>query len=187
MSTIADRYRRLADDLERKIAAVPEDRWASPSPCEGWDARALVGHVVETNGRFLGFIGRSVGDDAPSVDDDPLAAFRAARAAVQATLDDPEAATTTFQGIAGPMSFEDGIDRFISFDLALHGWDLARATGLDDRIDPDELENLWHHALRDAEEFGDAMRGPTVFGPALDPPPGADRQTELLAFLGRSV
>jgi uncharacterized protein (TIGR03086 family) len=186
MSTIADRYRRLASDLERKIDAVPEDRWSSPTPCEGWDARALVQHVVETHGTFLGFVGRSVGD-IPSVDDDPLGAFRGARDAVQSTLDDPDAATTTFQGLTGTMSFEDGIDRFISFDLALHGWDLARATGLDDRIDPDEIECLWQHALRDAEEFGDAMRGPKVFGPEIEPPPGADRQTQLLAFLGRTT
>ena len=31
------------------------------------------------------------------------------------------------------------------------------------------------------------MRGPTVFGPEIEPPPGADRQTQLLAFLGRAV
>src|SRR2546425_749697 len=35
------------------------------------------------------------------------------------------------------------------------------------------------------ESFGDAMRGPRAFGPAVEPPPDADDQGRLLAFLGR--
>jgi hypothetical protein len=31
------------------------------------------------------------------------------------------------------------------------------------------------------------MRGPGAFGPELTPPPGADEQTKLLAFLGREA
>jgi hypothetical protein len=31
----------------------------------------------------------------------------------------------------------------------------------------------------------EALRAPGVLGPALEPPPGADAQTKLLAYLGR--
>jgi len=41
-----------------------------------------------------------------------------------------------------------------------------------------------HEALAPMDE---KMRGPGAFGPKLDPPPGADEQTKLLAFLGRQV
>lgn len=43
-------------------------------------------------------------------------------------------------------------------------------------------------ALRDAAQgFGDALRESGACGPALDPPPDADEQTRLLAFLGRKA
>ena len=51
---VADRYRRLSDGF----AAVPEDRWSSPSSCEGWTARDVVEHVGNVQGLFLGFLGR---------------------------------------------------------------------------------------------------------------------------------
>ncbi|MDQ4020345.1 MAG: maleylpyruvate isomerase family mycothiol-dependent enzyme [Actinomycetota bacterium] len=38
----------LADAFAAKIAAVPDDRWASPSPCEGWTARDVVRHVIDS-------------------------------------------------------------------------------------------------------------------------------------------
>ena len=58
MSEISDRYRRLSDAFAKKIAAVPGERWDSQTPCEEWTARDLVGHVVNTQGMFLGFIGK---------------------------------------------------------------------------------------------------------------------------------
>lgn len=35
-------YQRLADEF----AAVPADRWAAPTPCDGWTVRDMAGHVV---------------------------------------------------------------------------------------------------------------------------------------------
>lgn len=180
MTEISDRYGRLADALAAKIASVRDDRWSSPSPCEGWTARDVVGHLIETQGMFLGFVGAELGD-IPSVDDDPAAAWAAARAKTQSRLEDPELATVEFDGFTGRTTYEAAADRFLSFDLVVHGWDLARAAGLDDRIDPDEVATV----QAAAEAFGEAMRGPNAFGPEVDPPPGADAQQRLMAFLGR--
>jgi uncharacterized protein (TIGR03086 family) len=69
----------------------------------------------------------------------------------------------------------------VLFDLLVHGWDLAKATGQDTTISDDDLGRL----ERGAAQFGDAARAPGVFGPELEAPAGADRQTKLLAFLGR--
>jgi uncharacterized protein (TIGR03086 family) len=129
---------------------------------------------------FLGFVGGELGP-IPTVDDDPLAAWKAASDVVRRDLEDPTLAAREFQGFQGPTTFEASVDRFLCFDLVVHGWDLARATGLDERIDPDDVARV----RKAADEFGDAMRSPQAFGPALEPPPGADAQTELLAFLGR--
>jgi len=180
MTEISERYHRLSDAFAAKIEAVPPDRWNAPTPCPEWTARELVGHVVATQDRILGLAGRSSGE-LPSVDDDPLAAFNAARSAVQRDLEDPSVATIEFEGRMGKMPLEKAADNFLCTDLAVHGWDLSRATGLDERIPPEELSRIW----KTTEMFGDAMRSPGAFGPAVEAPVDADEQTRLLAFMGR--
>lgn len=183
MSAAAERYRKVAGQFTDKVALVPADRWSSPSPCEGWTARDVVRHCIDSSGLFLGFIGREV-PAGPSVDDDPLAAWTNARDTVQAALDDPAVATTEYDGFAGKATFEEGVDRFLSTDLVVHGWDLARAAGLDDRMDAEEVARA-RAAMGSMPEH--MLRSPGAFGPAVDTPAGANPQTELLAYLGRKA
>jgi uncharacterized protein (TIGR03086 family) len=163
-----------------RVAAVPPDRWSAQSPCEQWTARDLVAHLVDVHGMFLGLVGRSL-RPGPDVADDPLGAWTSARDQVQADLDDPERAGEEFDGLSGRSTFAQAVGRFICFDLDIHGWDLARATGQDERIDPDELPRLW----QTAESFGEAIRSERVCGPAVEVPADAPEQDRLLAFLGR--
>jgi uncharacterized protein (TIGR03086 family) len=180
MNEISERYQRLADDFAEVVAKVPDDRWTSPSPCDDWTARDVVRHVIETQGMFLGLVGRTM-PEGPSVDDDPGAAFAHARACVEADLADPERAGTEFEGVFGRHTFEWAVDQFLSGDLAIHRWDLGTAVGLDVEIAPADIERAW----KDVELYGDKARAPGVFGTQLDPPAGADEQTKLLAFTGR--
>ena len=180
MSEISQRYDRASSAFADRVAAVPDDGWDADTPCVGWTARDVVRHVVDGHGMFLGFIGREPPSAAP-VETAPDAAFDAVRRAVLARLQDPETATQTYEGHFGVRTFEWAVDSFLSFDLVVHGWDLARATGGDETIDPEEIPRL----LAAVEEWGDMARAPGVFGPPLDTPPGADDQTRLLAVLGR--
>jgi uncharacterized protein (TIGR03086 family) len=180
MSEISQRYGRLAAAFGDKIAAVSPAAWSNPSPCEGWTARDVVRHVVTTQGMFLGFVGRELGE-LPSVDTDPGAAWAAASSVVLADLQDPSRAAAEFDGFTGKSTFEAAVDRFLCFDLVVHGWDLAQAAGLEDRIHPDEVSRV----RAAAEQFGDALRSPQAFGPEVEAPHGADEQAQLLAFLGR--
>jgi uncharacterized protein (TIGR03086 family) len=181
VSEVSARYARLSAGFSDKVSQVPPDRWERPSVCEGWTARDIVRHMVNTHSLFLGFVGRELGD-IPSVDDDPQGAWEAARGVVQADLDDPEKAKAEFDGqMMGRMTFESGIDRFICVDLVVHAWDLASATGIDDRLDPQDVART----LEAGKGFGEALRSPGACGPALDPPPDADGQTRMLAFFGR--
>lgn len=182
MTDTADRFRRLSGDFTDKIAAVPPDRWASQSPCEDWTAREVVGHVVGTYGMFEGLVGRELGD-IPTVDDDPLGAFTAARDVVQADLDDPERATQEFDGFGGRSTFEKAVDRFVCMDLIVHNWDLSHATGLDEQLAPEDVQRV----IEQSKEFGDMLRSPGVCGPEIEPAPGASEQDKMLAFLGRRV
>ncbi|MFV2195194.1 TIGR03086 family metal-binding protein [Nocardiopsis sp. LOL_012] len=180
MGDSAEHYDRLATGFADVIAAVSDDRWSSPSPCEGWTALDVVGHVVQTQGMFLGLVGRPF-DGIPPVASGPGAAWDAARATVLADLNDPGRAGTEFDGFFGRTTFAAAVERFLCFDLVVHRWDLCRATGQDERLDPGDVR--WTRTTADG--FGEHMRGGKGFGPALDAPEGADEQTRLLAFLGR--
>lgn len=180
MESIADRYRRLAGSFADTIAEVPDDAWDTPTPCEEWSARDLVRHVVDSQNLFFGLVGKPP-VVAPSVDDDPLAAWRTTSGAVLADVEDPVASSIEFDGFFGRTRFDAAVDRFLCIDLVVHRWDLAHAIGLDDTITPDDIAA----ARAAAEQFGDAMRAPGAFGPALEAPEGADEQTRLLALLGR--
>jgi uncharacterized protein (TIGR03086 family) len=169
--------------MTERIAAVPADRWASPSPCEGWTAREVVQHLVDTPAIFFGLVEQPAPTGGPSVEDDPVGAFTHARDAVQAALDDPAVAERPYEGFFGPSTFEQGVDQFLSADLVIHAWDLARATGQDERLDPDEVHGLYEAML----PMDEAIRAPGAFGPKVEPPRGADEQTQLLCFLGRRV
>jgi len=180
MSSPSDRYARLAARFLALVEAVPEDRWSAPSPCEDWTALQVVEHVVGTHPYFLGLVGIEP-VEAPAVADDPVGAVSAVTSQMAAAMADPEVAERTYDGHFGTRTLEWGVDHFLSDDLVVHGWDLARATGGDERIDPEEVEIVREHAAG----WGDAMRGPGAMGPELEPPAGADPQTRMLAFLGR--
>jgi len=90
-------------------------------------------------------------------------------------------ATFDVEPVRTTRTFESAIDRFANFDLVVHRWDLARATGLDDTMPPDEVARL----SSEVAGFGDAARSPGVFGPEIDVPADADPQTKLLGQLGR--
>lgn len=181
MSDTAEKYRVRAQAMTEKIEGVPEDAWSNQSPCEEWKARDLVDHLVGTTGMFFGFIGKDA-PSGPSVDDDPVGAWRAARDGMQAALDDPEIAGTGYDGLFGPTTFEESVGRFICADLIVHNWDLSRATGQDEALPEDAMKEI----KAEMEPYSDAMRQPGAFGPEVEPPAGADEQTKFLCFLGRT-
>jgi uncharacterized protein (TIGR03086 family) len=191
MNEIADRYRRHADAFDHKVAAVRPDQWSNPSPCAKWTARDVVDHIVMMHGAMLRPLNRELAE-APSVADDPLAAFRAARADVQAVLDDPELSGTECDTPVGRMTVERHIDEVVSDDLVLHGWDLARATGQDGAMDPADVERLWASTTAIPADVMEKYRTPGAFGPGIEVfgaevpvPEDAPLQDRLLGLIGR--
>ena len=72
-------------------------------------------------------------------------------------------------------------------DVLIHTWDLARAAGLDERLDPDEVHRMLAGIETMPPEVDEAMRGSGHYGPRVEVAADADEQTRLLAFMGRSV
>lgn len=176
MSETADRYRKVAEQFTARVTAVPAEAWENQAPCSGWTARDVVRHVVDTASFFLG-----TAIEGPSVDEDPVGAWLAASDTVQAVLDDPERAQREVETPVGRLAAKQVVARFGVSDLLVHTWDLARATGLDERLDPDEV----HRVFEAMKPNGDMMRAGGAFGPEVEVPDDADEQTRFLAFTGR--
>ena len=183
--TTADRYRTLAGDFTRRARDVTPGGWDLPAPCDGWVARDVVRHMVEW---FPAFFLVSAGLSAPvgpDVDDDPVGAWLAVSGAVQAGLDDPVVSAREFDSPAGRYTLDRAVAMFGLADVLVHTWDLARATGLDETLDPDEVHRFAvdMHAIPAAVDR--AMRDSGHYGPRVTVPEDADDQTWLLGFMGR--
>ena len=190
-ATVAGRYRLRADRFERHVAAVRPDQWDNPSPCAKWSARDVVQHIIDMHGVMFRPLDRSL-SPAPSVQADPLAAFKAARADIEAILADPALAGQEGDTPSGRLTTEQHIDRVPSADMVFHGWDLARATGQDDTMDPDEVQNTWAGLSSMPPEFLEQLRTPGAFGPGIEVfgpevavPADAPLQDRLLGAVGR--
>jgi uncharacterized protein (TIGR03086 family) len=79
------------------------------------------------------------------------------------------------------MPLEDLVAMTGLMDLLVHTWDLARATGQDERLDPAEASGF----LAGIEPWDAALRGSGHYGARVPVPDDADDQTKLLAFTGR--
>ena len=63
----------------------------------------------------------------------------------------------------------------------MHTWDLARATGQDDTLDPEYCTVL----LDGMTPFEEAMRGSGQYGPPVPVADDAPVQDRMLGFIGR--
>ncbi|MBO0823029.1 MAG: TIGR03086 family protein [Actinobacteria bacterium] len=176
----AERHRQVAQLFTDRVCGTR--RWDSPSPVAGWLARDVVRHLTEWLPPFL-----SAGADielprGPSADDDPVACWQVHCTAVQALLDDPATAERVLANPhTGTLALDRAIDQFYTPDVFMHTWDLARATGQDDRLDPDFCAQL----LAGMEPIEDVMRSSGQYGPRFPVPADADPQTRMLGFIGR--
>ena len=178
---VIDRTTKLVTEFDARVRAVGADRWSSPTPCEEWTARDVVSHVADNLLRITaglrGGAPRSVG-----ADEDVEAAWTEARDGFLGALNEADL-SQTLDGPLGPMPAEQLVGRIIANDVLVHTWDLARATGGDERLDPAAVEGAYS-GLKPMDAM---IRRPGVFGPKVEPPAGADQQTEFLCFLGRRV
>jgi uncharacterized protein (TIGR03086 family) len=179
----AARYRNVAAGFTERVEAVPDTAWEHASPCDGWDARDVVRHVVGGHRRFFDMAGIDM-PQWPDVDADPVGAWSAARDAMQAALDDPDVANREYESqVFGRSTLDRTVGGIGVSDVLVHTWDLARATGLDDHLDPEECVRV----LANVRMLGDVVRSPQVFGPELGPGTDPDPQTALLAYTGREI
>ena len=178
--TPPEEHRRIAGGFTERVRGTTD--WDAPSPVDGWVARDVVRHLVEW---FPAFLESGAGirlEAGPPVDTDPVAAWQVHSDAVQALLDDPATPSRVLGNQhTGDLPLDEAVDRFYTSDVFMHTWDLARATGQDETLDPVKCEEL----LEGMVPFEDAMRGSGQYGPRVEVPEDSDVQTRMLAFIGR--
>jgi uncharacterized protein (TIGR03086 family) len=183
MDRPAEEHRRVARAFTVTVEATDPSAWDRPAPPEGWVARDVVRHLVEWFPAFLRDATGITVPVGPSVDDDPVGAWRTQSDAVQALLDDPATAEQSYElPHIGTMPLEQAIAMIYTGDVFLHRWDLARATGQDETLDPDTCARMLDGML----PLDDVLRQSGQFGPRVEVPDDADAQTKLLAFIGRT-
>jgi uncharacterized protein (TIGR03086 family) len=175
----AERHRLVAAGFTTRVEGARD--WDAPAPVDGWRARDVVAHLVEWFPAFLTSATGLVLERGPSPEDDPVAAWQVHADAVQRLLDGPQAATPFNHPHVGEMPLPIAVDRFYISDVFMHTWDLARATGQDERLDPETCAEL----LAGMTPIEELMRSSGQFGPRVPVPDDADVQTRLLAFIGR--
>jgi uncharacterized protein (TIGR03086 family) len=180
MTQIQDSYRTVSNGFDAVVRSVTPDKWDTQSPCELWSGRDVVAHVVAGHRSVIAAV--RGGEPTPlGADEDPTQAWAEASGAIDEIAGDPQTLAEEVDGPAGRMPAGELIGRFVTMDVLVHTWDLARTVGADERLDEVSVERAYA-AVKPMDEM---MRRPKAFGPKLDPPPGADLQTEFLYFLGR--
>lgn len=187
MSINSRNYVTAMFGFDHIMRSVPAGAWDNPSPCSEWTARDVAGHamaVVANVGARAGVgelldVFKDVGAIAGA---DPYATWYDIRSRTLEALDRPGALQTTF---SSTMLGEMVIDSYIvqmTVDIVIHGWDIARATGGDERLDP-QLVSVAYARLQKLDAKVARAPGRYADVVAVD---AADAQTQLLAFAGRT-
>jgi uncharacterized protein (TIGR03086 family) len=92
---IARLHERALDEIRAVVAGIAPDQWNAATPCEGWDVRTLLNHLVAGN-LWEAELGadatiEEVGDrlDGDLLKDNALGAYEASATLAAATFEAP--------------------------------------------------------------------------------------------------
>jgi uncharacterized protein (TIGR03086 family) len=168
------------------VEGVTDRQLDLPTPCDGWSVRELLNHIVSGNlwaaelaaGQSIADVGDRL--DGDTLGADPAGAYRASAALALAAFNAPGAMDAPCAVSYGPVPGSVYCGHRI-LDVAIHGWDLAKATGQDTTLDPDLVDAV---AGIVAPQM-DMLAGSGMFGTTVGIANDADAQTRLLSQLGR--
>lgn len=151
-----------------EAVASANGHWYRQSPCEAWDARGVLEHVIGFHDVLL-LRPLRLKPDRPR--EDPRARWQLTYRSLAQALG---------SGVATRLEAYTLMPN-LTRDVLVHTWDLARAVGADDRLDPQWCE-LFYAAL--PADPGD-LTSSGMFGAPVPVPDENDAQARLLACLGR--
>ncbi|WP_231982225.1 maleylpyruvate isomerase family mycothiol-dependent enzyme [Mycobacterium sp. E2327] len=151
-----------------EAVAAAEGRWDRRSPCDAWDARGVLEHVIGFHDVLLL---RPLGLKPDRPRDDPRARWQ-----------------LTYDSLTGALESGSAtrLDAYrlmpnLTRDVVVHTWDLARAVGADDRLDPDWCQRFYAALPPESRELtaSGMFKAPVAVNGEIDV------QARLLAQLGR--
>ena len=185
-TSLAGLHRRAVEQFGARVRAVQPHQWHQATPCTMWDVHDLVNHMVNENlwtvplleGRTMEEVGDRYEGDL--LGEDPLGSWEAAAGGAVAASAREGALERIVHVSFGDIPGEEYV-RQLTTDHLVHAWDLARAVGAGDELDTELVEFVYEYLLSSVHHWREAG----VVGPELQAPAGADRQTRLLALVGR--
>jgi len=163
---------RALDQMGDVLASIHQGHLSKPTPCDDWDVARLIAHVLATPGNFLQMSRGEQPDwsrTPPLAEDEWAAEFRS-------SADD----LIHFWHQQGDEADAGKVD-WQTAEMAVHTWDLVRATGMRIGLDPEVAERGLAFMSRGLTEDN---RG-KAFGPAVEVPDDAPIYERLVAFAGR--
>ena len=171
------------DDVVRR---VPSGHWERPSPCAGWRAIDVLGHVGA--GVRFGTTLLRQGNAMWKPVDPPGGAVEGDPARWWAEIVEPARAVVSGVDLSrvvdaprGPRAVGEGLS-FPALDLFVHAWDLGRSIGVDVVIPDDAVE--FGHALIDPLPERQ-VRSPSVFADEVTPAASSTPTEAFIAWTGR--
>lgn len=173
----------LIPELTRLAQGTSPAQLDAPTPCEEWRIRDLFGHLIGGATTFAAAVRGDEPGPVPEPADDSMAATVVSAAAeLDAAFRGPGALERTVSTPFGDMPGEVFL-RILAFDVLMHEWDLATATGQQLSIPDDVVAEIDAFARASVSP---EMRAPGLFGPEVEPAPGASPLERLVAFSGRT-
>ena len=177
--TPLERHRAAAELFGERVRGVQD--WSVPAPPEGWDAADVVRHLLEW---LPGLLSSQLGVELRPADADDV--DQLAHAWEQRTSDVEQVLTHEGERpytseIFGEMTLADVVDRFYTTDVVMHTWDLARATGQDDRLP----QAFCEQSFAGMEPMADVLSSSGQYAVRVSVPDDADVQDKLIGLIGR--
>ena len=177
---------RGRDHFDAVASQLTADDWQRPSPCAGWSALDVLGHL----GTALA-MGSSLlkGEqptfpevDSPSelVEGEPYAWWKAKSEEVRGALEGADL-DLVMDTPMGPRTVADRL-AFPAIDLYVHAWDIGRAAGIDVVV-PDDAIAFTHSYLDPMPP--EMMRSSGIMAPEVEPPADATATDAFIAWTGR--
>jgi uncharacterized protein (TIGR03086 family) len=195
-SALLDRFRDACEGFARRLRPLRPEQWAHPTPCPQWSVRDLVNHMTRGNLNYeLLLRGGSGAEflrmrDADALGADPCGAFEQSAARFLAACGEEGELDRVADYPLGAASGRQLLSIRLT-DSIVHTWDLARAAGLDEQLDP-ALAG-WALASLDSTYLGisgsplDTGPGHVFFAaPPAGGPATPSPQDRLLHLTGRS-
>ncbi|MEU6736812.1 TIGR03086 family metal-binding protein [Streptomyces physcomitrii] len=183
---IADYLAAAADHCVRVVHGIADEDLGRPTPCPDYDVRRLTDHLIQMSEQFQLLARKEDSDFGTTpgnagVRPDWREHFARECEGLVAAWAEPGAEEGTTGSLEMPAAT---VGRMALLDLAVHGWDLARATEQGYVPDPGGLGVV--RELRETmAAIGPTGRSMGAFGPAVQAPANATEWDELLAETGR--